>query len=617
MFFTATVDFKSSEGKVSQLNAVTITFSFKMAMPSFSDLAQDDLSCPVCFELLKHPHTPKELDCSHVCCALCVQKMIEGRRLSVDCPECQNVTRIPKDGVTAMKTNFRLRSLAEKHEDHMNKRLEVRDAKNLCPEHNIIIDFFCIKCLVAGCSTCMLNKHKGTGHDTMNISDVHRMQKEQLNTIFWQMDAEIQEYVESLQELNTLNESMKNSLETQRQHIRKQFEITLKKVKHDAQRLEHQLDSIEQPKIDKVREEQNRLLRQLQEIKAIKSSAQNIIDTCPIHEYVEHHAAIAESITCELGKECRAPLNLNPVCGKAMFLVKNANVTLGTVSQVKKCRLVVKEELDTHDCHSVALTKHGFLAVCMQKPQKDTIRIYRRQLDGMHKKETSIRLSKQETTERPTCVAISTGDKLLVARRVRLEIYSLTGKYEGAFDFKPGLSQNGKIICRSICPYRVLVEKDKGILIADWTHSNIVQFTHGGVFVDIILVHFQPFRIALMPNGQLAASNWVENQVCLIDLTSKQVVKILEIHNAAAICYHEQSESILVGRCLARNKEGTPDNTTGVIEQYCPTTGRMVALISETHADDHYGSPHDMFLTNDNKLISADEYVVRVYNITC
>ena len=341
-----------------------------MAMPSFSDLAQDDLSCPVCFELLKDPHTPKELDCSHVCCALCVQKMIEGRRLSVDCPECRNVTRIPKDGVTAMKTNFRLRSLAEKHEDHMNKRQEVRDAKKLCPEHNIIIDFFCIKCLVAGCSTCMLNKHKGTGHDTMNISDVHRMQKEQLNTIFWQMDAEIQEYVESSQELNTLNESMKNSLEAQRQHIRKQLEITLKKVKHDAQRLEHQLDSIEQPKIDKVREEQNRLLRQLQEIKAIKSSAQNIIDTCPIHEYVEQHAAIAESITCELGKDCRAPLNLNPVSGKAVFLVKNANVTLGTVSQVKQCRLVVKKELDTHACHSVAVTKHGFLAVCMQKPQK-------------------------------------------------------------------------------------------------------------------------------------------------------------------------------------------------------------------------------------------------------
>ena len=83
-----------------------------MATPSFSALAKDVLSCPVCFEQLKDPHTPKELDCSHVCCVLCIQKMIEGGRLTVDCPECRHVTRTPKDGVTAMKTNLRSSSIS-------------------------------------------------------------------------------------------------------------------------------------------------------------------------------------------------------------------------------------------------------------------------------------------------------------------------------------------------------------------------------------------------------------------------------------------------------------------------------------------------------------------------
>ena len=68
-------------------------------------------------------------------------------------------------------------------------------------------------------------------------------------------------------------------------------------------------------------------------------------------------------------------------------------------------------------------------------------------------------------------------------------------------------------------------------------------------------------------------------------------------------------------RCLTRNKKGDPDNKTGVIEQYCPTTGRMVARISETHASNYHSSPQDMVFTNDNKLIVADEYVVRVYDI--
>ena len=603
------------------MTALTIILSLAMAMPSFSDLAQSDLSCPVCFELFKDPHTPKELDCAHVCCALCIQKMIEGERLTVDCPECRNVTRISEDGVTAMRTNFRLRSLAEKHEDHMKIKHEVKIATNMCLEHNICIEFYCKKCLVAGCSTCMWNKHNSTGHDTMNIAAVHKEQKEQLlNNMFWQVDAKIQEYMEGVQELNTLKESMKNTLEAQRKQIHKQLEITLKKLTDDAQRLEHQLDSIGQPKVAKVREEQNRLQRQLQETKAIKSLAQNTIDTCPIHEYVEQHAAIVESITCELEKDCKAPSDLkllNPVISKEVFRVNNDNVTLGTVSQLKQCRLALKEEFDIYACHSVAVTKHGYLIVCMQKPQKDIIRIYRRQLDGMHKKETSIALSRQVTTERPTFVAISADGKLLVARSVCLEIYSLTGEYEGTFEFKPDMSQNGKNICARICPQRVLVEKDIGVLIADWVNSSIVHFTHDGVFVNAIPVPCRPFRIALMPNGLIAASSWDDNQVCVIDLTSKQEVKTLEIHNASAICYHEQSESILVGRCLTRNKEGIPDTTTGVIEQYCPTTGRSVALISGTYRGGYYGSPHDMVLTNDSELISADENVVRVYDITC
>ena len=160
-------------------------------------------------------------------------------------------------------------------------------------------------------------------------------------------------------------------------------------------------------------------------------------------------------------------------------------------------------------------------------------------------------------------------------------------------------------------------------LIADCTNSNIVQFTHGGSFVDITLVPFRPLRIALMPNGLIAASNWTDNQVCMIDLTSKQVVKTLEIHNACAICYHEQSDSMLVGRCLSRDKEGNPNRESGVIEQYCPTTGRMVARISEPDSRNFDGttyspsSPQDMVLTNESKLIAADEWVVRVYDISC
>ena len=310
----------------------------------------------------------------------------------------------------------------------------------------------------------MMDRHKGTEHDTATVATVYKEQGEHTTTIFHQMDTEIQECAESIQKLNMLQESMEIHLEEQRQNICKQTEIANRKVKHEAQRLEQELNAIEQPKIEKVKEKRSRLQRQIKNIKDLKSALQNTIDICPSHEYVVQHAAIAESVTAELGKDCKAPKNLDPVIGKARFRV-NSSRKLGTVPQVKKCKLVLKDELGIFWCdynHSVAITAHGFLAVSLQF--KNVIRIYRRQLDGTHKKETSITLSKKATTEKPSCVAVSVDGKFLVARTVFLEIYSFSGKCEGTFNFKPSLSGNGKSICTSIRPYRVLVEENMGVL---------------------------------------------------------------------------------------------------------------------------------------------------------
>ena len=486
--------------------------------------------------------------------------MIEGERLTVDCPECRQVTRVQKNGVTTMKTNFRVRSLAEKHKEHVSKKeaesatksrvdqkdteQEIKDARILCSEHSIIIDFFCINCRVAGCSTCMINKHQGEDHDLINVASVHKEQKEQLSTIFQQMDNEIQECIDSIQDLDTLQESMEKYLEKQHLILSTQLEITIREVKDDVQRLKKQLDSIEQPKLEKVREERNRLQRLMQDMKDIKSSTQTTVDTCACHEYVEQHAAVAESVTCGLGKDCKASSDLDPVIGKARFRVNNI-ITLGSVSQIKQCKLVVKEELGILWCdnnNSVAITAHGFLAVCLRK---NVIRIYRRQLDSTHKKETSITLSRNVTTDSPRCIAVSADGKFLVARGVCLETYSLTGEYEGTCIFTQGPNENGKDICERILPSWV-VSGPSGLLVADYLKSMIVRFTHNRIFVDAIAVPFQPLRAALLLNEQVVVSNWMENQICMIDLTSKQVLRTVEIHNACAICYHEQSDSILV-----------------------------------------------------------------------
>ena len=60
----------------------------------------------------------------------------------MDCPECRHITCIPRDGVDAMKTNLRVRSLAEKHDEHLTKISQSR------LQHHKSIDYYCKKCNV-------------------------------------------------------------------------------------------------------------------------------------------------------------------------------------------------------------------------------------------------------------------------------------------------------------------------------------------------------------------------------------------------------------------------------------------------------------------------------------
>ena len=596
-----------------------------MATPSFSVVAQGDLSCPVCFELFTDPHTPKELDCSHVCCALCIQKILEGERSTAECPECRHVTQIPKEGVIAMRTIFRLRSLAEKHREHLNKKeaasltrtrdestdtkQKIKDETAFCLEHNIVIDFFCKKCNFAGCSTCMMRRHQGKEHDAVDVASVHEQQKEHLNIIFHQIDTEIQQCVDSFQELTNLQESMEQILPEQHRNIDKQLEIAVRNARENAQQLKQQINALEKPKIEKVKTEICRVQRQMHQIKTIKKSVQTTVDTFPMDEYVEQHAAIVESVTCELGKDFRLKEDLNSVVGRSRFLV-DTDVKLGNVSQVKTCKLVQTQELGVIWCRgnrSVAITSNGLLAVCVDRC---VMCIYRRQLNGKYQKETSIILSLTMTRRGPNCVAVSIDGKFLVAREGSgyLEVYSQSGEFEGTFNRKPGLDD-------VISPSWVLVENDIGVLVVNCRiNSNILRFTHDGVKIDTIPVPFPPGCAALLPNELVAVSNWNRNKLCFIDMNSKQTVRTLKIDNARAICYHKQSDTLLVGRCLGRNKNGALDGN-GVIEQYCPTSGRLVARIFERR--DGLSSPKDMVLTSDNKLIVSDYYYVRVYDITC
>ena len=53
-----------------------------------------------------------------------------------------------------------------------------------------------------------------------------------------------------------------------------------------------------------------------------------------------------------------------------------------------------------------------------------------------------------------------------------------------------------------------------------------------------------------MSRGRVAISNWIESKVYVIDIESGGKLNTLFIPNATALCYHDSTDTLLVGRCL-------------------------------------------------------------------
>ena len=84
---------------------------------------EEELICGVCYELFIDPCIPKELDCSHVLCELCLKKMVYQN--GIDCPECRRRTKVTNNEVSRLRTNLRVRNLAKKHLQHTKNKVGI------------------------------------------------------------------------------------------------------------------------------------------------------------------------------------------------------------------------------------------------------------------------------------------------------------------------------------------------------------------------------------------------------------------------------------------------------------------------------------------------------------
>ena len=217
--------------------------------------------------------------------------------------------------------------------------------------------------------------------------------------------------------------------------------------------------------------------------------------------------------------------------------------------------------------------------------------------------------SSPNVSQEPYGIAIRLDGKFLVARLSNLEIYSSSScKYKGDLNFK----QDHEKIDDNRYAHDVAVLADGRIVVSDERNSTLILISKDEIVLRVITLNIRPIRVCAMPNGHVAISNWRKGKVCVIDLESGREVMTFDIQMAVSVFYHDQTDCLLIGRHLSQNEDGYPLPGSGVIEQYCATSGKLIGRIVEGL----YG-PNGVAIMSVIKrvLIVADCLTVKVYNI--
>ena len=230
--------------------------------------AQNNLTCPVCYQLFK---SPKYLPCYHSYCEGCLEKMQVQSRII--CPECRREAKVPAGGVKELATNFFINRLVDDlilkkkvdgeqevkcdkcdeddpvvsfcpecnsflcltcndhhksyHGDAIVPLTELKSNKDapiqakvkipVCKEHDEELKFYCETCDELVCMYCTVKKHNGHHHDSVKqMATKHRNELKKITH-------PVEGMIKNLSEAH-------NNIEKMKKKIRRRGEVVDKKI---------------------------------------------------------------------------------------------------------------------------------------------------------------------------------------------------------------------------------------------------------------------------------------------------------------------------------------------------------------------------------------------------
>ncbi|XP_043942291.1 zinc-binding protein A33-like isoform X2 [Protopterus annectens] len=241
-----------------------------MASCSNSNELLSELVCSVCLELFQDAAT---LECGHSFCKSCLDRKWDSEKNSI-CPKCRaliserkymrnNVLSNMADRAREMQIKGETNEKTQIKPSDLSQRAEVGNTDHFCKEHSEKLKLFCKEDETPICYTCV-DSLKHCGHNFIPLHDAVSIYKEKLTEAKFPLETHLNE-IEELQEkqMQRISEVNTKAMEL---HIKSEFAT-----------LHAFLQNKEQQLIQKLREEKERTLKEMEEnLRCIKEFSDTI-----------------------------------------------------------------------------------------------------------------------------------------------------------------------------------------------------------------------------------------------------------------------------------------------------------------------------------------------------
>ena len=589
----------------------------------------DGLSCCVCFELFVDPHTPKDLNCPHVICQVCLKRLMKGR--AIDCPQCRLVTRVPEKGVAALKTNLGIRNLAETHQRHAQKQKKDQQIQSslstishrakvpICPDHDEQMHFYCSTCHIFVCRACTVINHKQPQHQIQEVKVLHREQMQQLNATITKLEQDALICEKKSREIGRTKQQILSSIQAEETKIDRALELLMEKACAESDDLKAEIQRKIEPKLKQCQEGETSLQKRAEELQGAVTNARVVMTVTSSHDFVIQHKSLMDKLTAT-GPSHEEQIQYQP--GEVEFKAEQVTLKLGTITIKQEGRQPVARKKNTdglalklnpipavlhgfHHCMwSIASNRAGdILAISEGIGTQAAVHTYSKQSNGQYKKKSSLNVTGSKFNGSQNCyVTIAPDERYFVANDRRIHMYSQSGRYqrvcntarEGANLTYISTMTDGRIIAGD---YRYK-NRENGITLLSHTPDGIHVVTQ----IKKINTSIPPARITTINNTHVAIYQQDAETVSVIYLESGAETLSIDIDdNPRSVCYDEETDSLLiahghVGQC--------------VIDQYSLSTGGKITRITES-----LFYPSAMIFAGVGMLAVTDDKVVKLYTV--